>query len=151
MGNSSSRCRRCQTVNNKCRQCLPHRMVIATSLPRTKCRNTIRQDSSCRLFLSRCRPRPSITAPTLEDRCTAQVAIRLHLAHSSGVGCNGAHGRTILAIGVCVRWLTIVFFLSSFRTGMDLSHGLIRNLYIIVLALFSWCFLSYSTFNYPLM
>lgn len=35
---------------------------------------------------------------------------------------------------------------------MDLSYGLIRNLYIIVLALFSLCFLPYgTTFNYPLM
>ena len=150
MGNNSSRCRHCQPVNNKCRQCLPHRMVITTSWPGTKCRNSRRQDSPCRLFLSRCRPLPSITVPTLEDRCTAQVAIRLHSAHSSGVGCNGAHGRTILAIGVCPL-VDNRFLLSSFRTGMDLSYGLIRNLYIIVLALFFLCFLPYSTFNYPLM
>jgi hypothetical protein len=134
----SSRCRRCQTVNNKCRQCLPHRMVITTSRPRTKYRNSKRQDSSSRPFLSRCRPRPSITVPTL-DRCTTQVAIRLHLAHSSGVGCSGADGRTILAIEVCPL-VDNRFLLSSFITRMDLSHNLIRNLYIIVLALFSCAF-----------
>lgn len=80
----------------------------------------------------------------------AQVAIRLHSAHSSGVGCNGAYGRTILAIGVCPL-ADNRFLLSSFRTGMDLSYGLIRNLYIIVLALFFLCFLFYRTLNSPLM